>query len=248
MVKLITFCFLFLFLIAGGSTAIAQTPVISVSGTRCPGSILTCYSNLTPAKIVWKQGSTILQTDSAVWQPNAFTSVGVTDTPGTTGAYLHGPNAVFVDKHGNIYVADKLNARIQKRTDSTILTVAGTGTAGSSAKQLNNPSGIYVDTAGNIYIADAGNNRIQKWKQGDTIGTTVAGNSSGSSGSTASLLNNPTAVFRDATGNLYIADAGNNHTDQPITYNAPITKYNQRRFTLSPNFIKIKYVDKVEIT
>lgn len=210
MIKSITFCFLSLLMIAYGTTTIAQSLAVSVSGTRCPGSILTCYSNIPPAKIVWKQGSTVVQADSAVWQPNAFTTVGVTDTPGATGAYLHGPNAVFVDKHGNIYVADKLNARIQKRTDSIIITVAGTGTAGSSAKQLNNPSGIFVDTAGNIYIADAGNNRIQKWKQGDTIGTTVAGSSSGSSGSTASLLNNPAAVFRDATGNLYIADAGNN--------------------------------------
>jgi len=121
---------------------------------------------------------------------------------------------VFVDKHGNIYIADKLNARIQKRTDSLTLTVAGTGTAGSSAKQLSNPSGIYVDTAGNMYIADAGNNRIQKWKFNDTIGTTVAGSSSGTAGSSASFLNNPVAVFRDATGNLYIADAGNNRVQK----------------------------------
>jgi len=188
----------------------AQAPAVSIIGTRCPGSTLTCNSSIAPAKITWKQGTTILQIDSAVWQTNAFTAVGVTDTTGTTAGYLHGPNAVFVDKHGNIYIADKINARIQKRTDSLTLTVAGTGTAGSSAKQLSNPSGIYVDTAGNIYIADAGNNRIQKWKSGDTVGTTVAGSATGASGSTASLLNNPVAVFRDATGNLYIADAGNN--------------------------------------
>ncbi|MBS1687389.1 MAG: T9SS type A sorting domain-containing protein [Bacteroidetes bacterium] len=210
MIKFSTRCMLLAALLGLPCTVTAQTPVVSISGTRCPGHTHTCYSSINPAKITWKKGTTVLQTDSAFWQTSAFTAVGVTDTAGTTGAYLHGPDAVFVDKHGNIYIADKLNARIQKRTDSLTITVAGTGTAGSTAKQLNNPAGIFVDTAGNLYIADAGNNRIQKWKAGDTVGTTVAGSSSGTSGSSASLLNNPVAVFRDATGNLYIADAGNN--------------------------------------
>jgi len=214
MIRFSTFCILLAISFSQSYIANAQTPAVSITGTRCPGSTLTCNSSIPPAKITWKQGTTILQTDSAVWQTNAFTAVGVTDTAGTTAGYLHGPNAVFVDKHGNIYIADKLNARIQKRTDSLTLTVAGTGTAGSSAKQLSNPSGIYVDTAGNMYIADAGNNRIQKWKFNDTIGTTVAGSSSGTAGSSASFLNNPVAVFRDATGNLYIADAGNNRVQK----------------------------------
>jgi|GEM_PF-6212963 len=210
MMKFSTFCFILGILFIQPLRSVAQTPVVTFTGTTCPGSTITCSSTITPATITWKLGSTILQSDTAAWQTSAFTPVGVTDTPGTTSAYLHGPQAVFVNRHGNIYVVDSANARVVLRTDSTINIVAGTGTPGSSAKQLNKPTGIFVDTAGYIYIADAGNNRIQKWKTGDTVGITVAGSSSGTAGSTAALLNNPIDVFRDALGNLYIADAGNN--------------------------------------
>ncbi|MGN6569771.1 MAG: T9SS type A sorting domain-containing protein, partial [Flavipsychrobacter sp.] len=91
-------------------------------------------------------------------------------------------------------------------------TVAGSssGSSGSTASLLNNPSGVFVDATGNIYIADAGNNRIQKWASGASSGSTVAGSSSGTAGSTASLLNMPTSIWSDGLGYLYICDANNN--------------------------------------
>ena len=103
---------------------------------------------------------------------------------------------------------------------------AGTGGDGAAdtASYLNYPVGLAV-ASGDLYIADAGNNRIQEiyeggdeWGQTMTKGDiyTVAGSSSGSSGDTVStaatsaLLNLPEGVTLDSSGNLYIADTGNN--------------------------------------
>ncbi|CAF0799245.1 unnamed protein product [Adineta steineri] len=76
------------------------------------------------------------------------------------------------------------------RWNQTGQIVAGT-TSGSSANQLKNPSCLYIDNNNTLYICDHDNNRIQKWIQGATTGTTVAGDSTGTQGSTSTLLKTP---------------------------------------------------------
>ena len=93
-------------------------------------------------------------------------------------------------------------------------TFAGDGGAATTAS-LNSPVGIWVDVAGDLYIADQANNRIRKVTTSTGIITTIAG--SGAAGYTGdgglaltATLNSPTGVFVDATGNIFIADFGNN--------------------------------------
>ena len=136
-------------------------------------------------------------------------------------AQLNGPQALAVDPNGNVYVSDTLNARVRRISGGVINTVAGNGTpgyggdgAGAAAAQLNIPEGLAVDALGNLYIADFGNNRIRKVTSSGTI-TTVAGNGSigysGDGGSaTSAQLTTPSGVAVDTSGNLYIADTGNN--------------------------------------
>jgi len=90
-------------------------------------------------------------------------------------------------------------------------TVAGDseGHSGSALDYLSAPFGIYLDTDGNIYIADSDNNRIQKWAPNATEGVTVAGASNGDSGADENHLDNPSDVFVDADGNIYITDTDN---------------------------------------
>lgn len=103
----------------------------------------------------------------------------------------------------------------------TINTIAGNGMAGysgdgdkASAAQLNSPWGLATNSAGDLYIADRNNNRIRKISTSGII-TTLAGNGnagySGDGGAaTAAQLNGPTGIATDASGNIYIADKGNN--------------------------------------
>jgi trimeric autotransporter adhesin len=141
-----------------------------------------------------------------------------------TSAELDLPVAAAVDTAGNIYVADR-NANVIREVSAVtgvITTVAGNGTAGfagdgaaATSAELNQPGGVAVDTAGNIYIADFSNNRIRKVTVATGVITTVVGNGtagfSGDAGlATSAELNVPNGVAFDITGNLYIADDGNN--------------------------------------
>jgi sugar lactone lactonase YvrE len=73
---------------------------------------------------------------------------------------------------------------------------------------------LYIDGNDNLYICDSGNNRIQKWLQGAANGTTVCGSSSGSSGTTSTLLDNPMDLTFDNNGYMYVVDYGNNRVQR----------------------------------
>ena len=143
------------------------------------------------------------------------------DGGSATSAKLDSPTGVAVDASGNLYIADSRNHRV-RRVDPAgqITTVAGTGSGGYSgdggsatSAKLDSPTGVAVDASGNLYIADAGNHRVRRVDPAGQI-TTVAGTGSrgysGDGGSAPSAeLDWPIGLALDASGNLYIADAGN---------------------------------------
>ena len=102
--------------------------------------------------------------------------------------------------------------------NQTGVNIAGTGspTAGGSATSntFKNPSWLYVDTNGTLYVSDFDNNRIQMWKNGSTNGITVAGSSTGTEGTTSSLLKRPFAVTFDNNGFMYVSEKENNRVQQ----------------------------------
>lgn len=130
-------------------------------------------------------------------------------------------SGVAVDSAGNVFAADNGNNLVVKISLSGILTiVAGTGNAGFSGDgaaaataDLSLPAGLTVDGGGNLYIADSANNRIRRVTPDGRIGT-VAGNGShnlagsiGDGGAAMNaLLNSPSSVAVDRSGNLYIAE------------------------------------------
>lgn len=101
-----------------------------------------------------------------------------------------------------------------------ISTFAGNNTAGYSgdggaptAAQLNFPTGIAY-SKGNLYVVDSANNVVRVISGG--VITTFAG-TAGAAGfagdgaaATSANLSNPSAVAVDSSGNVYIADTGNN--------------------------------------
>jgi hypothetical protein len=134
---------------------------------------------------------------------------------------LYDPYDVFIDKLGNIYIADTYNNRIREiNTSGIIFTIAGDGTQGyggdggpATAACLNYPHGVYVDNSQNIYISDIGNNAIRKINASGIIttiaGMGVAGFSGDGGQATSAELYNPWSVCTDDTSNIYIADERN---------------------------------------
>jgi sugar lactone lactonase YvrE len=148
------------------------------------------------------------------------------DNGPATSAQLEFPSGVAVDASGNLFIADSYSQRIRKvDTNGIITTVAGDGTRGYSgdgglatSAGLDDPETVAVDAFGNLFIADSNDQRIRKVDANGII-TTVAGDGTsgfaGDGGSaTNARLNNPYGVAVDASGNLFIADDGNDRIRQ----------------------------------
>src|SRR5437867_2281477 len=105
-----------------------------------------------------------------------------------TAAELNFPRGMGLDPAGNLYIADKDNARIRKVTSGgTISTYAGSGSRGflgaagpATAARSREPSGVALCPAGNLYIADTYNNRIRKVTPTVAVSTTPAPTASAS--------------------------------------------------------------------
>jgi trimeric autotransporter adhesin len=139
----------------------------------------------------------------------------------STAAQLDAPWGLAADSRGSIYISDSGNHTVRKiASNGIITTVAGTAVRGSSGDggpathaQLNQPLGIAMDGAGNLFIAECLGARIREVSAAGVI-TTVAGTgASGYSGdggaAVKAQLACPHGVAADASGNVYIADTGN---------------------------------------
>jgi sugar lactone lactonase YvrE len=94
-------------------------------------------------------------------------TAGYEDGSGTT-AEFNMPFAVAVDRQGNVYVADRVNAVIRKVTPAGVVsTLAGNGTSGhvdgaATTAEFAGPTGIALDAQGNVYVADQYSSVIRK--------------------------------------------------------------------------------------
>jgi len=158
---------------------------------------------------------------------------GSSDGTGSA-ARFNTPVGVAVDNRGTLYVADTFNQTIRKITpDGVVSTLAGSaGQVGSmdgmgSAARFNRPCRPVLDSSGNLYVAEFLNCTVRKVTPGGVV-TTLAG-SAGVEGcndgaGSAARFKNPCGLASDSSGNLYLADSGNN-TIRKITFGgaAPTT-------------------------
>jgi len=149
----------------------------------------------------------------------ALAGSGVAGFVNDTGvaAQFSSPSGVVADAVGDIYVADRLNHRIRKVTQSGVVTTfAGSGAPGfadetGSAAQFQEPSGIARDSNGNFYVADQFNHRIRMITPAGVV-TTFAGTGEADfldGAKSAAKFLYPMGVAVDADDNVYVADTGN---------------------------------------
>ncbi len=188
------------------------TASITIAGVAIPaGDIATVAGNSLPC-------------------PN---SQGTKPTCGDGGvaskAYLTMPYGVAVDSLGNLYIADTHDQeiRVVAAGQSDIATFAGNGLScfnqhsgcgdggPPTSALLWAPKGVFTDAAGDVYIADTSSNRIRYVAKGSNVITTLVDTTGGqgfsgdTGAATAALTDGPVGIFADASGNLLVADTGN---------------------------------------
>jgi sugar lactone lactonase YvrE len=166
--------------------------------------------------------------NNAVWKIAASTGTatviagnGLSGYSGDGGsavnAQLNFPQAIAVDKTGNVDIADQSDCVVRKVSASTgvISTFAGNGTydhigdgGAATSAGIETPNALALDSAGNLYIASG--DHVRKVTAATGIITTVAGNGNrGIPTSGASAVNSPlsqvNAIALDGCGNIYIS-------------------------------------------
>jgi sugar lactone lactonase YvrE len=145
-----------------------------------------------------------------------------------TAAQLNTPKGVCFDALGNLYIADAMNGSLRKINTAGIITTFAGGSNctinihyGASLPAtvacLGEPDGLAFDAIGNLYITDWGYQAVYRVNTSDSTtlicgySATGAGSYSGDGGQVSNaLLNYPSGITTDATGNIYFADNGNN--------------------------------------
>ena len=194
------------------NASVGAAPNISYTGpqTYTPG---TAIASLAPVNT----GGTVPAENYD--QVSTFAGTGASGFNNGTGtaASFASPFGEAIDPQGNMYVADTYNNVIRKITPAGVVTTfAGSGTAGATngtgtAASFDEPFGVATDLQGNVYVSDVANNLIRKITPAGVV-TTLAGNGNQGEGNgtgTSSSFNTPYGIATDISGNVYVADYGN---------------------------------------
>lgn len=122
---------------------------------------------------------------------------------GTLDGEFNYPNYLAIDRHGQLYVTDALNGRIQV-FDAEGRFLRRLGQYGDGSGDLSAPKGVALDSAGHLYVADARFDNIQIF---DAQGRLLL--FFGSSGQAPGMFWLPTGLAMGADDRLYVADSYN---------------------------------------
>ena len=215
-------------------TTIAGSNSLGVGYTG-DGAAATGAQFNNPYSIVLDNAGNIFISDQLNNVVRVVNSAGIVTTfaGDATGAYegdgalainasLDRPSGLFVDKSGNLFIADNENNRVREVTasDLKINTLAGSSNVGyagdgsaANIAGLYHPSAVTLDPSGNLVFSDTGTNRIRKVLPNGIIWTIVGdgtANYKGDGGlAVEAEIDGPLGLRYDSKGNLYFADSLN---------------------------------------
>jgi sugar lactone lactonase YvrE len=202
--------------LAGGSTSGSSNGTGAAASFQLPtGAVVDSSGNIFIAEL----GNNLIRKITPLGVVTTFAG-GVRGNLDGTGASakFYAPSALAIDAADNLYVADSYNNNIRKITTAGVVTtLAGSSTSGyadgtGTAASFSFVTGLAVDSNGNVYAADVNNNCIRKITPAGVVSTFAGSTTSGAAngvGSSASF-NLPWGVAIDTSGNLIVADGGNN--------------------------------------
>jgi tripartite motif-containing protein 71 len=119
------------------------------------------------------------------------------------------PRAAAVDGHGDLWVTDASNHRIEEFSAAGKF-LAAYGSSGMGKEQFGQPSGIDVNqSTGNVYIADWTDNRIQELSSTGAFIRLFS-----TYGTEPGEVVHPGGLTIDSSGNIWVADTGNNRIEE----------------------------------
>jgi len=217
----------FLAFVIGTATLLSGAGLYAGSNYATPYTFTTWAGSTTNARLALPRGIAVdrhgnfFVADSGDIIRKIDTNGNVTTIAGFDRGIINGLGGIAVDGKDNLFVVDTLYSIIRKiDMNGNVTTIAGhTVVFGGSYDgqginaTFNNPQGITVDATGNLFVTDNGNNTIRKIDTNGNV-TTIAGQTgvTGSSDGqgTNATFNSPSGIAVDATGNLFVADSGNN--------------------------------------
>ena len=171
-----------------------------VDSNYYPNSVYKSTWGYIPGNGWWWNPGYFSWTNPVIFVGNG--TAGYADGTGT-GAVFTSPSSIIISSNGNLYVSENSNTATQR-----IRQVTPSGVVIS----LTHGTGITMDIDRNIYVSDTLNHRIMKITL-NGASTVFAGN--GTAGyvngtGTAAQFNYPNGLATDSSGNIYVADTGNN--------------------------------------